>query len=474
MRLALLSVFLPCLAQAAEPWPRLYSAEASATSFLRNNWNKYQENYHPSYVLDDDPKTAWVEGADGDGVGESLTIPLSSLASARAVRLVIFNGYQKSPALLAANAAPKQLFVTVRGPGGTPSASQQLMLEKKMGPQSVDIPVKGGVSEVVLSVHSVHPGSKYRDTCISDVRVFVDSDVKYNAPAEQAKRKALLDWKKARVADAKYYASLPKDYPYASTHFEEAYDPQEEISLRYVLPPKAQRTEADALILGDKALKKNKDYVPLLDAVRAGKLPASVSTEDQALLRELEAMVRAGSARQLGTWYAVSRKERVVLPENFSVEPPVREALHLTAGSFFEAPGPGGLVLKNTVDEYEKEARSNVLLLEGTTAEPKKVYFTFKSVISDRSTITTTTHVLALYEQGRLSRLVSQSALKADSEFIGGESAVNVVRPTYTDGKLSRLELQSMKEQEGAEEETPAEFVGTFSQRKTLTAGTRS
>ena len=105
---------------------------------------------------------------------------------------------------------------------------------------------------------------------------------------------------------------------------------------------------------------------------------------------------------------------------------------------------------------------------------PKKVYFTFKSVVSDRSTITTTTHVLALYEQGRLSRLVSQSALKADSEYIGGEAAVNVVRPTYTDGKLSRLEIQSLKEQEGAEEETPAEFVGTFQQVKTLTAETRS
>ncbi len=473
MRPLLLLTLVPCLARAAEPWPQLHAAEASATSFLRNNWNKYQENYHPSYVLDDDPKTAWVEGAEGDGVGESLTLPLSSLASARAVRLVIFNGYQKSPALLAANAAPKQLTVTVRGPAGTPSATQQLTLERKMGPQSFDIPVKGGVAEVVLTVDSVHPGSKYRDTCISDVRVFVDSDVKYNAPAEQAKRKALLDWKKDRMADAKYYAALPKSYPYASTHFEEKYEDIEEVSLRYVLPAKAQRTEADALILGDKALKKNKDYVPLLDAVRAGKLPDTVSAGDQALLRELEAMVRAGPPQQ-GSWYAVSRKERIVLPENFSVEPPLREALHLPAGSFFEAKGPGALVLKKTVDEYEKEARSNVLVLEGSAAEPKKVYFTFKSVISERSTITTTTHVLALYEQGRLSRLVSQSALKADSEFIGEESTVNVVRPTYAEGKLSRLDIRYVKEQGGAEEETPAEFVGIFQQVKTLTAETRS
>ncbi|WP_434389582.1 NADase-type glycan-binding domain-containing protein [Melittangium boletus] len=474
MRFALLTLLVPCLAQAAGAWSRLYSAEASATSFLRNNWNKYQENYHPSYALDDDPKTAWVEGADGDGVGESLRIPLSSLDSARTVRLVIFNGYQKSPALLAANAAPKQLTVTVRGLAGNSTASQQLTLEKKMGPQSFDIPVEGSVAEVVLSIDKVHPGTKYRDTCISDVQVFVDSNMRYKAGTERAKHKALLNWKRARLADALYYAALPNSYPFASTHFAETYEPQEEIALRYVLPPKAQRTVASALLLGNEALEKNNGYVPLMDAVRAGKLPASVSAGDQALLRELEGMVRAGPTSQAGTWHAVSLKERIVLPENFSVEPPMREALYLSKSAFFEAKGPGALVLKNTVDDYEREARSNVLLLEGSAADPRKVYFFFKSVIADRSSTTTTTHVLALFEQGRLSRMVSQSALRTDSDFIGNESTVNVVLPTYTDGKLSRLEIQSVKEQEGVDEETPAEFVGTFSQKKTLTAETRS
>src|SRR5262249_19206320 len=58
-------------------WKQLRSASASATSFLQNNWNRFEENYHPSYVLDENPATAWVEGAAGFGTDESITIPLS-------------------------------------------------------------------------------------------------------------------------------------------------------------------------------------------------------------------------------------------------------------------------------------------------------------------------------------------------------------------------------------------------------------
>ncbi len=32
---------------------RLYAEEAQATSYIKSNWNKYTENYHPSYVLAD-------------------------------------------------------------------------------------------------------------------------------------------------------------------------------------------------------------------------------------------------------------------------------------------------------------------------------------------------------------------------------------------------------------------------------------
>ena len=48
---------------------RLYSDRVEASSFLWTDWNKFQENYHPNYILDGDPATAWVEGADSSGAG---------------------------------------------------------------------------------------------------------------------------------------------------------------------------------------------------------------------------------------------------------------------------------------------------------------------------------------------------------------------------------------------------------------------
>jgi hypothetical protein len=90
-----------------------------ASSFLRSDWNKYNENYHPSYVLDGNPKTAWVEGVDGNGEQERITIPLTPLKSASAVKLRIRNGYQKSDTLFTANAVPRNVTITARSPLGS-------------------------------------------------------------------------------------------------------------------------------------------------------------------------------------------------------------------------------------------------------------------------------------------------------------------------------------------------------------------
>lgn len=199
----------------------LRSASASATSFLQNNWNRYQENYHPSYVLDENPATAWVEGVDGYGEGQSLTLPLSPLSSARALRLRIWNGYQKSKDLFAKNSAPRKIRVTVLDPTGSEVVGQDAELQYAWGPQTVivDIPPKRGVSAIRIAIVSVHPGTKYKDTCISDVLVDVDSDVPHNAVAENAKLASLKAWIAERKQTAAYFASRPPEYPFAFTQF---------------------------------------------------------------------------------------------------------------------------------------------------------------------------------------------------------------------------------------------------------------
>ena len=118
-------VFVAPLAVAAPPTPpaaqpvlsapierRLHSDNIDASSFLWNDWNKFVENYHPNYLADDDPATAWVEGAKGSGAGEWLRIQTTPLDHTTRVRLHVRNGYQKSKDLFKANARAKE--VTLR------------------------------------------------------------------------------------------------------------------------------------------------------------------------------------------------------------------------------------------------------------------------------------------------------------------------------------------------------------------------
>ena len=205
-------------------WKPLRSASASATSFLQNNWNRFEENYHPSYVLDENPATAWVEGAAGFGIDESITIPLSAVRVARAIRLRIWNGYQKSMHLWTKNAMPNRVRITVFDPRGAQVASPERELARQLGPQEVvvELPPGSGVGSVRLTILSVYEGQKYDDTCVSDILVDVDSDVKHNAAAENAKLAALKQWVGTRKTTAAYFASKPVEFPFAFTKYVEA------------------------------------------------------------------------------------------------------------------------------------------------------------------------------------------------------------------------------------------------------------
>ena len=137
------------------------------------------------------------------------------------MRLRIWNGYQKSKALFAKNAAPRRIRVAVLDPTGGEVTGREVELQQAWGPQTVvvDVPPKRGLSAVRIAVVSVYPGTKYKDTCVSDVLVDVDSDVPHNAAAENAKLAALKTWVAERRKTAAYFARKPAEYPFAFTHF---------------------------------------------------------------------------------------------------------------------------------------------------------------------------------------------------------------------------------------------------------------
>jgi hypothetical protein len=214
-----LLIALLAAAPALADYKRLYAEEAEASSFLKSNWNKYNENYHPSYILDDDPKTAWVEGVSGVGQGQHVEWTVSTIDQVRSVKLRIRNGYQKRKGLLKANGAPSRLEVELFDAKGKKTGGGAWDLKRKMGWQEKVFPVKGGFAKVKLTIAAVKRGTKYQDTCISDAQVLVDADVRYAASVEKRKREKLETWIKERKKTAAYFASLPKQYPFASTHF---------------------------------------------------------------------------------------------------------------------------------------------------------------------------------------------------------------------------------------------------------------
>src|SRR6478609_2008318 len=142
----------------------LHVASAEASSYLVNDWNKFQENYLPLYIGDDDPKTAWT--LKTEGIGEWLRVHVTPMTGATKVRLKIRNGYQKSDKLWAANSRAQELTVVL-----LPSKKAvDVILTDTAGWQEIFVEQPADALEAIeLRVRSVYAGKKYDDLCLSDV-----------------------------------------------------------------------------------------------------------------------------------------------------------------------------------------------------------------------------------------------------------------------------------------------------------------
>lgn len=193
----------PVAAKAAARERRLFSDSFEASSFLWNDWNKFQENYHANYAGDDDPKTAWVEGDKGSGAGQWLRMQLTALDSTTSVRVRIRNGYQKSPELFKQNARVKTATLTLMPSG----VKKVVELKDDAAWQEFVLPqTEGALQAIEIKVNSVYEGSKYTDMCLSDVQVFATSTTVDNPAFEKSKKAKLMTWRAARVAAAKEFA----------------------------------------------------------------------------------------------------------------------------------------------------------------------------------------------------------------------------------------------------------------------------
>ena len=117
--------------------------------------------YTAEQIADGDISTAWVEGADGQGIGESVTLTLD-----RAYLLSGFEinaGYQKNDDLYGKNSRPGEITITY-----SDGAKEKYTLEDLNDTQAVyfDQPIE--TDRLTIRLDFVYPGSTYADTAISE------------------------------------------------------------------------------------------------------------------------------------------------------------------------------------------------------------------------------------------------------------------------------------------------------------------
>lgn len=113
-------------------------------------------------IIDGQMRTAWVEGAEGQGYGESVTIEFDSICAVS--QISIASGYQLDETRYTINSRPKQLELIFSN-----GDSVILSLEDTMGIQNFTFIEPVETEFVTFVILDVYPGSLCEDTCITDV-----------------------------------------------------------------------------------------------------------------------------------------------------------------------------------------------------------------------------------------------------------------------------------------------------------------
>jgi hypothetical protein len=136
---------------------------ADASSALSGG--KYQAQNVNKSTDEIQPKSCWAEGAPGDGIGEWLELTPKFPVLLDSVEIV--NGLTASDTLFAANNRVKDAELTVNG-----NDTLAIQLPDRMTPTAIALPEKvGPIKSIRITIRSVYPGSKYQDTCITQVRL---------------------------------------------------------------------------------------------------------------------------------------------------------------------------------------------------------------------------------------------------------------------------------------------------------------
>ncbi|MCX7020837.1 MAG: discoidin domain-containing protein, partial [bacterium] len=118
----------------------------------------------PARVIDGEIGTAWVEGVESNGVGESLTLELGVPTEVRNV--AVLPGYCASPEVWRANGRPSR--VRLEFSDGT---AVEKALEDAPFAQVIYLDEARTVSWLRLTLLDVYPGERWADTAVSELTI---------------------------------------------------------------------------------------------------------------------------------------------------------------------------------------------------------------------------------------------------------------------------------------------------------------
>lgn len=134
---------------------------ASATSSL----SEYNMTHSPERIFDGDISTAWVEGVNGQGIGEAITLYFDSEYILN--KVVINAGYQKNSEIYGKNSRPKELKISF-----SDGSSQVYTLQDINTKQEIILEKAVITKYISFTIQSVYQGNKYEDTVISEIHLY--------------------------------------------------------------------------------------------------------------------------------------------------------------------------------------------------------------------------------------------------------------------------------------------------------------
>jgi hypothetical protein len=125
---------------------------------------QFNNAYGPANLFSGPQGVAWVEGRQGQGVGEWITVEFDGL---RRVRSFVFrNGYQKDDDIWRKNGRVKRLLLQTSSGERIP-----LELDDRPGVQTWTMNKPVDAQWLKFTIDDVYPGSRYSDTALSKLTV---------------------------------------------------------------------------------------------------------------------------------------------------------------------------------------------------------------------------------------------------------------------------------------------------------------